>query len=300
VKSPYDQTYNGTELYSNSMPATAINTFYTFLTNTPAAFPNMLADQSGKETLYYGSYAGYGSHLIWMPGQFWYSALNSASSGSGFLFSLQECIPPGQTQPLQYGLGPFPPQPQVYPAQQSAQCTVSAVQATLYPTVIQSDYTQSPMMSVVAQSQGPFWPTLNTPNCFLYVQTGFTRSQVSSLSSSMFQPATPYNCYSVTAAGAQYAAPSCAQLSGMATGPGPGDVAPAEIFWWDDGSGPSPNSRYWPPANQCSQLSMPSTLGLPNPGSGASCRYTSAFYAAECTLSSGSSTGGYTEVVLSQ
>jgi len=136
--------------------------------------------------------------------------------------------------------------------------------------------------------------TSATPNCSLYVETGVTESYISGLSNSSTAPsaAVPH-CFSATQAGYQFAAPTCAQLSALASGSGGGATANAAVFWWDDGGGGYANTRYYPPATHCSGMATNAA------GYGEDCLYKNNYFAMECNVQGGSGSG-LTEVVLTQ
>jgi Flp pilus assembly protein TadG len=105
-------------------------------------------------------------------------------------------------------------------------------------------------------------------NCSLYVQTGVSSQYVSNLTNTSVAPAASSGkCSPPTQAGAQYAAPTCAQMSALANG----GNAPAAVFWWNDGGG-SGTDDY---------------------------DYNDAYFAATCTVAGGNADGN-TEVVLVQ
>ena len=136
--------------------------------------------------------------------------------------------------------------------------------------------------------------TSSTPNCSLYVQTGVTESYVSGLSSSSTAPSAAVpNCSSVTGGGYQFAAPTCAQLSALASGTGGSAIANAAVFWWDDAGGVGPGEQYYGPASHCAQIAAN------GPGYGEDCQYKNNFFAIECNVQGGSGSG-LTEVVLTQ
>lgn len=133
-----------------------------------------------------------------------------------------------------------------------------------------------------------------TGNCSLYVQTGtgVTKSYLSGISTSSQAPAAARgSCFDMTSAGANYSAPSCAQLSALASGSGSTAVAPAAVFWWDDAGGVGPGEQYYSPSSHCSQISSS------GPGYGEDCQYKNMVVALQCQSSGGSGTG-YTAVVL--
>ncbi|PLZ03384.1 hypothetical protein CY652_06150 [Burkholderia sp. WAC0059] len=134
--------------------------------------------------------------------------------------------------------------------------------------------------------------TSATPNCSLYIQTGVTQDYINGLSGSS-PPPSQGNCFSTTDGGAQYAAPSCAQLSALAAGSGSSATAPAAVFWWDDGGGVGPNEQFYLGAYHCAQMSKDS------PGYGEDCQFQNAFFAIECSIPNGSQTG-LISVVLTQ
>jgi len=132
------------------------------------------------------------------------------------------------------------------------------------------------------------------PNCSLYVQTGVTSAYINGLSNSSSAPAAALgNCFSVTDGGAQYAAPSCSQLSALADQSGSSAIAPAAVFWWDDAGGVGPGQQYYGPVQHCDNA----TSNMP--GYGEDCMYKNNFFAAQCTVTGGSGSG-FTEVVLTQ
>jgi len=105
-------------------------------------------------------------------------------------------------------------------------------------------------------------------NCSLYVQTGVTQAYVNGLNGSSPAPtASSGHCSNPSQAGAQYAAPTCAQLSALANG----GNAPSAVFWWNDGGGAGTDDY----------------------------DYNDAYFAANCTVSGGNADGN-TEVVLVQ
>ncbi len=133
-----------------------------------------------------------------------------------------------------------------------------------------------------------------TPNCSLYIQTGVTQSYISGLTSSSTAPAAAIpHCTSVTSAGYQFAAPTCAQLSALASGSGGGAIAPAAVFWWDDAGGVGPGEDYYGPASHCTGIAAN------GPGYGEDCQYKNNFFAMQCNVQGGSGSG-LTEVVLTQ
>jgi Flp pilus assembly protein TadG len=143
-------------------------------------------------------------------------------------------------------------------------------------------------------TQYPTSTTSSRSNCSLYIQTGVSEGYIDGLSTNSTAPAAAIgNCFSVTGGGAEYAAPSCAQLSSLASGSGSSAIAPAAVFWWDDAGGVGPGEQYYGPASHCSGRS---TNG---PGYGEDCQYKNNFFAAKCTTTGGSGSG-FTEVVLTQ
>jgi Flp pilus assembly protein TadG len=71
-------------------------------------------------------------------------------------------------------------------------------------------------------------------NCSLYIQTGVSASYVNGLTGSSPAPAgSAGQCYNSTQANAQYAAPTCSQISALANN----GSAAAAVFWWNDGGG---------------------------------------------------------------
>lgn len=144
------------------------------------------------------------------------------------------------------------------------------------------------------ETQYPTDTTSSTPNCLLYVQTGVSPQYIAGLSvwSTVPQEASG-NCFPVQGGGSQYAAPSCAQLSALAVPSGSSPVAPAAVFWWDDGGGVGPNEHYYLPQGHCSASSVN------GPGYGEDCLYKNNFFAAICTITGGSGSG-FTEVILTQ
>ena len=128
------------------------------------------------------------------------------------------------------------------------------------------------------------------PNCSLYVQTGVSSSYINGLSNSSPAPAASLGQCSTTAGGgANYAAPSCAQLSELQNS----GSAPAAVFWWDDAGGVGPGEQYYSPSGHCSQIASGSA------GYGEDCQYKNNFFATQCTISGGAASG-FTEVVLTQ
>ena len=135
-----------------------------------------------------------------------------------------------------------------------------------------------------------------TGNCSLYVQTGegVTSSYLKGLTKDSVPPAADRgNCFNMTSGGAANSAPTCAQLSALASGSGSSATAPAAVFWWDDAGGVGPNEPYYGPSSHCSQI------GSSSPGYGEDCQYKNMVVALQCEASGGSGTG-YTSVVLTQ
>jgi hypothetical protein len=135
-----------------------------------------------------------------------------------------------------------------------------------------------------------------TGNCSLYVQTGtgVTASYLSGLTTSSSAPsAAQGTCFNMTGGGANYSAPSCAQLSSLASGTGSSAVAPAAVFWWDDDGGVGPGEQYYGPSSHCSQI------GSSGAGYGEDCQYKNMVVTLQCQAIGGSGTG-YTSVVLTQ
>jgi Flp pilus assembly protein TadG len=135
-----------------------------------------------------------------------------------------------------------------------------------------------------------------TGNCSLYVQTGsgVTATYLNGLTTSSSAPAAAVGtCFNMTSGGAAYSAPSCAQLSALASGSGSSAIAPAAVFWWDDDGGVGPSEQYYSPSGHCSQI------GSSSPGYGEDCQYKNMVVALQCHATGGSGTG-YTEVVLTQ
>lgn len=135
-----------------------------------------------------------------------------------------------------------------------------------------------------------------TGNCSLYIQTGsgVTASYLSGLTPNSAAPsAAQGTCFNMTGGGAANSAPSCAQLSALASGTGSSAVAPAAVFWWDDAGGVGPGEQYFSPSSHCSQISSSS------PGYGEDCQYKNMVVALQCSATGGSGTG-YTAVVLTQ
>ena len=133
-----------------------------------------------------------------------------------------------------------------------------------------------------------------TPNCSLYVATGVTSSYISGLTSSSTAPAAAVpHCASVTGAGYQFAAPTCAQLSALASGSGGSAIAPAAVFWWDDAGGVGPGEQFYGPASHCTGIATNAA------GYGEDCQYKNNFFAMQCNVTGGSGSG-LTEVVLTQ
>jgi Flp pilus assembly protein TadG len=137
-------------------------------------------------------------------------------------------------------------------------------------------------------------------NCSLYVQTGqgvtssYLTSLQNSVPSSLSTPAPAYGkCFNMTSGGANYSAPTCAQLSALASGSGSNAVQPAAIFWWDDGGGEGPGEPSYGPASHCSGTNSSSA------GYGEDCQYKNTIVALQCQSTGGSGTG-YTSVVLTQ
>ena len=143
--------------------------------------------------------------------------------------------------------------------------------------------------------------TTSASNCLLYVQTGpgVTSSYVSGLTSSSSAPSGVANtCYNTNQGGAQYSAPSCAQLSALASaGTSSNAVLPAAVFWWDDGGGVGPNEGFGTLSgnSHCSQLSSSGT-----PGYGEDCQYRNLVVTLQCAQSAGGSGTSNTSVVLTQ
>ncbi|WP_206951709.1 TadE/TadG family type IV pilus assembly protein [Trinickia acidisoli] len=136
--------------------------------------------------------------------------------------------------------------------------------------------------------------TSTESNCLLYVQTGVTASDISALTSTTSAPAAARgNCFAPKSTSSQYAAPTCAQLSALATNTGSSSIAPAAVFWWDDGGGVGPGEQDFDPQGHCSATSPG------GPGYGEDCLYKNNFFATLCTTNGGSGSG-YTEVVLTQ
>nr|WP_322059250.1 pilus assembly protein TadG-related protein [Paraburkholderia sp. J63] len=133
-----------------------------------------------------------------------------------------------------------------------------------------------------------------TGNCSLYVQTGsaVTKTYMNGITNKSSAPsAAQGTCFNMTSGGAQYSAPTCAQLSALGnTSTG---AAPAAVFWWDDAGGEGPGELYYGPSSHCSQI------GASSPGYGEDCKYTNMVVALQCQTSGGSGTG-YTQVVLTQ
>lgn len=135
--------------------------------------------------------------------------------------------------------------------------------------------------------------TSKKPNCLLYVETGVTDDYIWNLGDTTSAPAPALGkCFDTQTGGSQYASPSCAQLSAMATG-GAGNVSPAAVFWWDDGGGVTSTEEFYKPQGHCSSAS-PGGAGY-----GEDCLYKNNFFVAICRLMGGFG-GGYTEVVLTQ
>jgi len=131
------------------------------------------------------------------------------------------------------------------------------------------------------------------PNCSLYVQTGVSQSYINSLSNSSSAPSAALGqCSTVSGGGAQYAAPTCAQLSAL--GNTTTGTAPGAVFWWDDAGGVGQGEQYYSPSNHCSQMSSSSA------GYGEDCQYKNNFFAATCVIAGGGTNDIYTEVVLTQ
>jgi Flp pilus assembly protein TadG len=79
-------------------------------------------------------------------------------------------------------------------------------------------------------------------NCSLYMQTGVSPTYVANLSGTSVAPsASSGHCFNPSQAGAQYAAPTCAQLSALSNG---SSNAPAAVFWWNDGGGTTDDLDY--------------------------------------------------------
>ena len=133
-----------------------------------------------------------------------------------------------------------------------------------------------------------------TPNCSLYVATGVTQSYISGLTNSSTAPAAAVpHCASTTSAGYQFAAPTCAQLSALASGSGGSAIAPAAVFWWDDAGGVGPGEKFYGPASHCTGIAANAA------GYGEDCQYKNNFFAMQCNVTGGSGSG-LTEVVLTQ
>jgi len=131
------------------------------------------------------------------------------------------------------------------------------------------------------------------PNCSLYVQTGVTQSYINGLTTNSSAPAAALGqCSTVSGGGAQYAAPTCAQLSAL--GNTTTGTAPGAVFWWDDAGGVGQGEQYYSPSNHCSQMSSSSA------GYGEDCQYKNNFFAATCSIVGGATNALYTEVVLTQ
>jgi len=137
--------------------------------------------------------------------------------------------------------------------------------------------------------------TSSTPNCALYIQSGVTQAYVSGLSNSSPSPsaAVPH-CFTPQQGGSDYAAPTCAQISALASGTGSTAIAPAIVIWWDDTGGVTPAEQYYGPSSHCS------TVVANGPGYGEDCQYHNNFFAIECTTGNGGSGTGLTAVVLTQ
>ncbi len=137
-------------------------------------------------------------------------------------------------------------------------------------------------------------PSSSSPNCSLYIQTGVTQNYINGLSNSSTAPAAAVpNCSSLTGGGAQFAAPTCAQISALASGSGSSAIAPATVFWWDDAGGVGPGEQYYGPASHCTGMTVN------GPGYGEDCQYKNNYFAMNCNVSGGSGSG-LTEVVLTQ
>jgi Flp pilus assembly protein TadG len=133
-------------------------------------------------------------------------------------------------------------------------------------------------------------------NCSLYVQTGagVTQSYLKGIGPTSAAPSAALGtCFNMTGGGAQYSAPTCAQLSSLESGSGATAVAPAAVFWWDDAGGVGPGEQYYGPNGHCSQI------GSSSAGYGEDCQYKNMVVALQCKPSGGSGTG-YTAVVLTQ
>lgn len=147
-------------------------------------------------------------------------------------------------------------------------------------------------------TQYPTTATSSLSNCSLYVETGVTQDYLDGLSGNSMAPsAARYNCFSIpnsNSGNPQYAAPSCAQLSALASS-GPQPTVPVAVFWWDDAGGVGPHEEFFYPQGSCSSRSADA------PGGGEDCLYMNNFFAMKCTLGGGGSgAGGYTEVVLTR
>ncbi|QBR01259.1 pilus assembly protein TadG-related protein [Paraburkholderia pallida] len=155
------------------------------------------------------------------------------------------------------------------------------------PTTTVTQYSCKTQYRTSQQGQG---------NCLLYVQTGsaVTSAYVKGLVPGSTPP-TNYNCFNATSGGAQYSAPSCAQLSALASGSGTSAVQPAAVFWWDDGGGVGPNEQNYGTKTHCAPMAGNPAL----PGYGEDCKYGNMILALQCTPTGGSGTG-YTSVVLTQ
>ncbi|HTH61606.1 MAG TPA: pilus assembly protein TadG-related protein [Paraburkholderia sp.] len=134
-------------------------------------------------------------------------------------------------------------------------------------------------------------------NCSLYVQTGsgVTSSYLNGLTPQSSAPSSAVgNCFDVTSGGANNSAPSCAQLSALASGSGSAAVQPAAVFWWDDAGGEGANEADYGASSHCSQIRSSSSAGY-----GEDCQYKNMVAAVQCQATGGSGTG-YTAVVLTQ
>lgn len=136
--------------------------------------------------------------------------------------------------------------------------------------------------------------TSSKSNCLLYVQTGVTSDYIWNLTGMSSAPeAALGNCFSPTGGGAKYAAPTCAQLSALASDSGGGGVTPAAVFWWDDGGGVTSREQFYLPRGHCSAAS-PGGAGY-----GEDCLYKNNLFVVLCSMEGGSGSG-YTEVVLTK
>lgn len=200
---------------------------------------------------------------------------------------------PGQTpQQIVYPSSNYPLAQAPYNIQASytggADCTITGTSA---PVINGSSETVDTTYSCTTQYRKQASnPSTYAANCSLYIQTGVSQSYIDGLTNNSPAPAGIIGqCSTTSGGGAQYAAPSCAQLSALAnTG-----AAPAAVFWWDDAGGVGPQENYYGPSDHCAQISPGS------PGYGEDCEYKNNFFAAECQVEGGT-TSGYTEVVLTQ